>query len=377
VAILTNDGTGAFQQVQSVTVGVGPSAIVSARLVGDGLLDLAVTNECDGTVSILRNDAGSFSGDSTVGVGAGPTSIASADLDGDIDADLAVTNGLDGTVTILANEGGVFSAGDPIPVGNGPAAIVAEPLDANRSVDLAVANSADGEVVVLLNDGGAMFAIGPTITLPGGTGVTVLDPADLDHDKDTDLLALDGFGTTVSVILGSGDGSFAPAVQLPVDGPPRSSDALDVDLDGDSDIAVIVDDPDLGLVVRILRNDLFGGQLAFVLTDDVFGQGEDPLIVLAGDVDGDAIEDIVTVNGDGAGGGPAPLGPGDATVSSRLNLSDCDADLDENGVVDFQDLLRLIVAWGPCPGCPEDIDGSGAVDFQDLLLLLDAWGPCR
>jgi hypothetical protein len=60
--------------------------------------------------------------------------------------------------------------------------------------------------------------------------------------------------------------------------------------------------------------------------------------------------------------------------------ADCPEDIDENGEVDFQDLLLLLAGWSPepdsCVGCPEDIDGDGDVDFQDLLLLLAAWGPC-
>jgi polyhydroxybutyrate depolymerase len=54
----------------------------------------------------------------------------------------------------------------------------------------------------------------------------------------------------------------------------------------------------------------------------------------------------------------------------------CPADFDGGGVVDVQDLLALLAAWGSCPGCPEDIDGNGAVDVTDLLALLAAWGAC-
>ncbi len=51
-----------------------------------------------------------------------------------------------------------------------------------------------------------------------------------------------------------------------------------------------------------------------------------------------------------------------------------DADLDNDGDVDFQDLLLLLGAWGPCdPVCPEDLDHDGAVTFADLLLLLSGW----
>ncbi len=53
----------------------------------------------------------------------------------------------------------------------------------------------------------------------------------------------------------------------------------------------------------------------------------------------------------------------------------CPADLDGNGAVDFDDLLRVLTAWGN-KGGPEDLDGSGTVDFGDLLIVLDSWGPC-
>jgi len=55
--------------------------------------------------------------------------------------------------------------------------------------------------------------------------------------------------------------------------------------------------------------------------------------------------------------------------------STCAADIDGNGAVDFDDLLRILAAWGNSGG-PEDIDGSGTVEFDDLLIVLAAWGPC-
>ena len=48
-------------------------------------------------------------------------------------------------------------------------------------------------------------------------------------------------------------------------------------------------------------------------------------------------------------------------------------DVDGNGVVDFNDLLAVLAAWGPCAGCPADFDGNGFVDFNDLLTLLANW----
>ena len=50
------------------------------------------------------------------------------------------------------------------------------------------------------------------------------------------------------------------------------------------------------------------------------------------------------------------------------------ADINCDGIVNTVDLLRLLAAWGPCPGCPEDLDGNGVVNTADLLTLLAEWG---
>ena len=46
-----------------------------------------------------------------------------------------------------------------------------------------------------------------------------------------------------------------------------------------------------------------------------------------------------------------------------------------SGDVDFQDILRVLAAWGD-KGGPEDLDGSGFVDIGDLLIVLGSWGAC-
>ena len=53
----------------------------------------------------------------------------------------------------------------------------------------------------------------------------------------------------------------------------------------------------------------------------------------------------------------------------------CPGDVDEDGVVGFGDVLRILAVWGGTGG-PEDLDYSGVVDFADLLIVLAAWGPC-
>jgi hypothetical protein len=62
----------------------------------------------------------------------------------------------------------------------------------------------------------------------------------------------------------------------------------------------------------------------------------------------------------------------------------CVADITGNTLVDIDDLLAVISAWGPCPTpptpCPANIVTSGAsaitVDIDDLLAVISEWGPC-
>ena len=47
-------------------------------------------------------------------------------------------------------------------------------------------------------------------------------------------------------------------------------------------------------------------------------------------------------------------------------------DLTGDGVVDVEDLLALLAAWGT-DDAAADLDGDGVVGVKDLLLLLGAW----
>jgi len=48
-----------------------------------------------------------------------------------------------------------------------------------------------------------------------------------------------------------------------------------------------------------------------------------------------------------------------------------------NGVIDVNDLLAVIAAWGNPGGTPAaDINGDYTVDVNDLLAVITSWGPC-
>ena len=58
---------------------------------------------------------------------------------------------------------------------------------------------------------------------------------------------------------------------------------------------------------------------------------------------------------------------------------ECDrpGDVNGDGVVNFQDILLVLGAWGDCPDppdpCPADVNDDGTVNFADVLILLANW----
>ena len=58
-----------------------------------------------------------------------------------------------------------------------------------------------------------------------------------------------------------------------------------------------------------------------------------------------------------------------------VDPEDCAADVNGDGMIDVNDLVAVIMAWGPCADCPADVDGDGMVDVDDLVTIISRWGP--
>ena len=110
VSVLFNQGKGMFSPKVLFKVGAGPRAVVGVDLNGDGKPDLAVASSMSNTVSVLLhtavgpgNDGKAFALALSPMTGIGPDAIATADLNGDGRPDLVTTNGGDHSVSILLN----------------------------------------------------------------------------------------------------------------------------------------------------------------------------------------------------------------------------------------------------------------------------------
>jgi hypothetical protein len=251
VFVLLGDGLGHFSPANGIAVGNFPEAVKIGDFNGDGLQDLAVANAKDNTISILLgNGDGTFTeaSGSPIPVGAFPFFVAVADF-GNGRADIAVSNANDNTVTILLGNGdGTFTEAGGSPISNfkyNPGPIISADFNGDGHVDLAVSNftpsdpsSPLGNVRVLLGNNDGTFADAPGSPITVGVDPFALAAADYNQDGKTDL-AVDNYGQitqfptqTLSILLGNGNGTFAP-LGTPIQLGDSPNDLVTADWNGD------------------------------------------------------------------------------------------------------------------------------------------------
>lgn len=181
---LTNPASLGFTGIPTATtfpetvysVGHNPEALAAADFNGDSLVDLAVANENDNSVSVLRNqDNGNFiaeirspfllptTADGPVAVAAGNLQTASSTQTLPLPA-LVIANAVSNNVTVLldsldASGNVVFTEapGSPYAVGNSPSSIVLADFNGDGNLDFAVTNKADNTVSVFRGNGQGGF----------------------------------------------------------------------------------------------------------------------------------------------------------------------------------------------------------------------------
>ena len=193
-----NNGNGTFAPAIDYVVYGTPRAVVVGDLNGDGTPDLAVAN--DSNLSVLMNNGnGTFGTPITVGVGPLPTSIAIGDVNGDGSLDLAVSNTGSGTVSVLLNTGnGSFAGAVNYAVGESLLSVALSDFNGDGMPDLAVASYGRctlGGIGVLLNTGNGGFAAAVNFSV-GGVPRSIAH-GDLNGDGKPDLAVANDEGVVV------------------------------------------------------------------------------------------------------------------------------------------------------------------------------------
>jgi hypothetical protein len=264
---------------------------------------------------------------------ASPTSIVVGDYNHDGKEDMAVAGAVTHTVTIRLGDGlGGFSS--PVSstkyrVGYVPVWVTQADFNGDGELDLATANAGGngfdaprvGSVSVLLGRGDGTFAPAPSL-LPGGSPYAVA-AADLNHDGHVDLLVPDGPANEVIIAPGLGDGTFGDVRRHRVGRTPFAVAVGDFNNDGHPDFATAnIDSADVS--VRLGRGDLTFG------AEGRFAGGESAYNITAGPNGADRRLDLVISMSTGVlvlgNQGPFPDGDGDGLDDAVDPCTDGDHD---------------------------------------------------
>jgi T5SS/PEP-CTERM-associated repeat protein len=404
--ILLNNQNGGFSQgIQFENMlGINPRGLASGNFDNStGGDDLAVANHGDSSVMIFTN-AGSTGTDFVLAQTFAndpllinqPIAIVAApgDLD-DPDSPtqfIAIANATAaGFVTFMRPIlTGPFGNPTVHPTGHTPSSVDPADVDNDKDVDFVMCNGGSGTVTVLVQDNNGNFNT-PAPAINVGLGPVAISGDDLNLDGFDDIITANLLDGTVSVIVNTttisgATPTFAPAVNLDIGDQPRSLAIVDLEGDGDNDVAVVANDDDDTPTVRVLRNDIQDGdQLTFAAAQN-WVTGANTQFVLADDVNNDGANDLIAVDiGSPESALAGPPAPGSVSVQPTLVCAaTCAADIAPqpcaNGQVNIDDLLAVINAWGQGAGSLADIappGGNGLINIDDLLMVINAWGPCK
>jgi hypothetical protein len=328
---------------------------------------LAVILDDLSVVRLVINTGGSFALGASAAVGANPQALTVADIDNDKDLDLALANRNSNTASVLVNAGNATFTVLTVASQLEPRGVAFGRINADVLLDLVITNHDSSSISVLTGNGSGFTPLATLST--GGTlrpdGVTL---ADVDNDGDDDIIAAtsDDVAGSFASLYRTLPAGFGGMTNFATNGSNASTIvAADMNCDGLPDLAVVNQDSNNVSVMGNLGNGLFGAAV-------LHATGVRPGEIAATDLDGDADMDLAVANRDSN------------NVSVLINetcLPPIDADINNDGTVNIDDLLAVIGAWGACPAppasCPGDIapagGGNGQVDIDDLLAVIALW----
>ncbi|HEV8377013.1 MAG TPA: VCBS repeat-containing protein, partial [Candidatus Polarisedimenticolia bacterium] len=295
ISVFLGNGNGTFNYVGFYGAGSGPYGLTVGDFNGDTKKDLAVANELGNSVSILLGSGtGTFTTQPEIPAGDTPRYLVAADLNGDGKADLAAANQFSDNVSVLLGNGnGTFQPQVTYPVDLLPRGIVSADFNSDSKPDLAVATRTGASLSLLIGNGDGTFQ--PQIVLPiNNLGrPSPLVTGDFDADGKADLVVGADASRSVSVNLGHGDGSFDPSIQYltsPQMGSPVDIAKGNFNGDGAPDLVSAEYFTNIASVLLGVGNGSFAPHLTF---PSGFTNPIAPIAVATGDFNSDGFDDVV------------------------------------------------------------------------------------
>lgn len=285
VSVRYGNGNGTFGAATDINVGGQVATIALGDFNGDGYLDAAIALEVpDQMAVLLNNGSGALGAPTYYATGGVPTFVAAGDLNNDGRLDLVTANySTDDISVFIGNGDGTFQPQQTYSVGDGPVAVAIGDVNNDGKMDLAVAEN-NGFGAILIGAGDGTFAAPTTLTTSAPTSNVAF--GDIDGDGDLDVVFTEDQINCVSIFLNNGSGGFGAETLLSVSAEPWSIELVDLNGDGRLDLLTAGLQPEIGVALGN-GNGTFGTITEIPVTGGSYH-------VVAADVNNDGRLDLVS-----------------------------------------------------------------------------------
>jgi hypothetical protein len=261
----------------------------------------------------LTGSAISFMNHVDIPAGATPMAIVAADFNGDGHIDLAEADFSQLNVRIfLGNGNGTFTQeATPLSLSEPPSSMIVGDFNGDGVPDLAVGTEPGGNgvgtgVTIFINKahGSGTFNSGQLTTvltsMPANEAITIA-AGDFNDDGHLDIATANPSNNSISILFGTGSGTFSAPETLEVGVNPTAIAAADLNGDGQMDLAIADQRIDANTlqpfgVITLLAGD---GKGNFTAGPDVTLNTQNTLSLVAADMNDDGIIDLVVGSADG------------------------------------------------------------------------------